>query len=317
LKIFYTVPTVTIDITPTWTCMHTKATSRLSINDTDRELDQALASGSLRDINIPSCPELLVALRTEMGKEDPDPQVIADIAGRDVAMAASLIRTANSPFYARSHPVTSVSEALGLLGVRMTEKLLTAFLLRTAIRINSPVLEHFWETSTRRALAMAHIARQLYGVDPELAYTCGLFCHVGIPILMQGVRGYSGTLVEALARQDRSFTATENAAHKTDHAVVGAIVARTWRLPSPIYQAVRLHHDFTIVRDDTVPAEVRTMVCAGLVAEHLVALHEEADTQKEWIDHGAACLAYLGVEEAEVEVWSDALHPLFENVALG
>ena len=103
----------------------------------------------------------------------------------------------------------------------MTEKLLTAFLTRNAIRINSLVLEHFWETSTRRAMAMTHIARELYGVDADLAYTCGLFYHVGIPILTQGVNGYAGTLTEALARQDRSFTDTENTAHRTDHAVVG------------------------------------------------------------------------------------------------
>ncbi len=99
--------------------MNTKATSSSSASDIDRELDQALASGPLRDIVIPPCPELLVALRTEMGQADPDPLVIADIAGRDVAMAALLIRTANSPYYARSRPVTSVPEALGLLGVRV------------------------------------------------------------------------------------------------------------------------------------------------------------------------------------------------------
>ena len=85
------------------------------------------------------------------------------------------------------------------------------------------MLEHFWETSTRRAMAMAHIARELYGVDADLAYTCGLLYHVGIPILMQGVKGYAGTLTEALARQDRSFTDTENTAHRTDHAVVGVL----------------------------------------------------------------------------------------------
>ena len=50
--------------------------------DTDRELDMALESVPLRDIVIPPCPELLVALRKEMGKADPEPQVIADIAGR-------------------------------------------------------------------------------------------------------------------------------------------------------------------------------------------------------------------------------------------
>jgi HD-like signal output (HDOD) protein len=284
--------------------------------DTDRELDMALASGPLRDIVIPPCPELLVALRKEMGKADPEPQVVADIAGRDVAMAASLIRTANSPFYARSRAVTSVSEALGLLGVRMTEKLLTAFLTRNAIRINSPVLEHFWETSTRRAMTMAHIARELYGVDADLGYTCGLFCHVGIPILMQGVKGYGGTLAEALARQDRSFTDTENAAHRTDHAVVGALVARTWRLPSPIYQAVRLHHDFTVLRSSTVPSDVRTLVAMALVADHLVAQHEGVAQGQEWDQYGPECLAYLRVTDVEVDAWVDALHPVLEGVTL-
>lgn len=294
--------------------MPTPLAQRPSSTDTDNELDRALASGPLRDITIPPCPELLLALRVEMDKSDPDPKAIADIAVRDVAMAASLIRTANSPYYARSRPVTSASEAVGLLGMRMSEKLLMAFLVRNAIRVSSPLLEHFWESSTRRALAMAHIARQLYGVDPELAYSCGLFGHVGIPILMQGVRGYAGTLTEALARQDRSFTETENAAHKTDHAVVGALVARTWRLPSPIYQAVRLHHDFTILRDSQAQPLVRTLVAMTLVAEHLVTLHEGTQVQREWDAYGAACLAYLDVGEAEVDTWIDALHPVFESV---
>jgi len=294
--------------------MQTQLAPRSTRTDTDTELDRALASGPLKDISIPPCPELLLALRAEMDKADPDPQAIADIAVRDVAMAASLIRTANSPYYARSRPVTSAYEAVGLLGMRMSEKLLTAFLMRNAIRVSSPLLEHFWDSSTRRALAMAHIARQLYGVDPELAYSCGLFGHVGIPILMQGVRGYAGTLTEALARQDRSFTETENAAHKTDHAVVGALVARTWRLPSPIYLAVRLHHDFTVLRDSQTQPLVRTLVAMALIAEHLVTLHEGAQPQREWVAHGAACLAYLDVGEVELESWIDALHPVFQNV---
>jgi len=298
--------------------MQTQATpgAPRSAADTDNELDQALATGPLRDIAIPPCPELLLALRAEMDKDDPDPAVIGDIASRDVAMAASLIRTANSPFYARSRPATSVSESLGLLGLRMTEKILTAFLTRNAIRVNSPLLDHFWDTSSRRALAMAHIARQLYTINPDLAYTCGLFSHVGIPILMQGVRGYAGTLTEALARQDRSFTETENAAHRTDHAVVGALVARTWRMPTPIYQAVRLHHDFSALDDSRLDKEVRTLLAMSLVAEHLVNQFEGVKEQREWSLHGKACLAHLAVVSDELEGWMDALHGAFESVSV-
>lgn len=288
----------------------------MTVADINRELDLARAEGPVRDIIIPPCPELLQALQQEADQADPDPDAIARIAGSDVAMAAALIRTANSPYYARAQKVGTVAEAVAMLGIAPTITLLTGFLARNAIRISSPLVEHFWETSTRRSLAMAWIARQLYGVDAGLAQTCGLFMHVGIPVMLQGVRGYAGTLAEALARQDRSFTQTENAVHRTDHAVVGAIVARTWHLPPVIALAVRLHHDFHVLGTGTIPIEVRTLVAVAAVAEHLVADFEGVKVQREWENHGLDCLAYLQVGASEVELWVDALHPVFDSVVL-
>jgi HD-like signal output (HDOD) protein len=296
--------------------MHAKKVC-MNVADIDQELDRARRQGPLRDILIPPCPELLSALQKELAQGDPDPGEIARIAGSDVAMAASLLRTVNSPLYARARAAETVAQAVSMLGVVPTVGLLTGFLTRQAIRSTSPLLAHFWETSTRRAMAMGFIAKQLYGVDADVAHTCGLFCHVGIPIMMQGIKGYAGTLAEALARQDRSFTETENAAHHTDHAVVGAIVAKTWCLPAVTVAAVRLHHDFTVLADPQFPAEVRTLVAMGLVAEHLVAQHEGVQAQAEWAQHGAACLALVHVAAEEVESWLDALHPVFEQVALG
>ena len=46
---------------------------------------------------------------------------------------------------------------------------------------------------------------------------------LAMAVMVQSVKGYAGTLVEALARKARSFVDTENANHKTDHAVVGAL----------------------------------------------------------------------------------------------
>lgn len=287
----------------------------MQVADIDRELELAKAQGPVRDIIIPPCPELLAALQVEVRKGDPDPNVIARIASADVAMAAALLRIANSPLYSRSRPAATVADAVAMLGVGQTIGILTGFLARHAIRINSPLLEHFWETSTRRAVAMGYIARQLYGVNADIAHTCGLFCHVGIPVMLQGVKGYSGTLAEAMARQDRSFTETENAAHRTDHAVVGAIVAKTWHLPPIIAIAVRLHHDFTVWGSDKIPAEARTLVAMALVADHLVAQHEGIADHKDWVAHGSQALAYLDVDEAEIEAWMDALQAQFDGVS--
>jgi len=288
----------------------------MKVAEIDRELEQARANGPVRDIVIPPCPELLTALLQEVQQADPDPVEIAQIAASDVAMAASLIRIANSPMYARSHPASTVGEAVAMLGVAQTIGILTGFLTRSAIRIQSPLIEYFWESSTRRAIAMGFIAKQLYDTDADIAHTCGLFCHVGIPIMLQGVNGYSGTLAEALARKDRSFTQTENAAHRTDHAVVGAIVAKTWRLPPVISVAVRLHHDFAVLSDDQVPRDARTLVAIALIAEYLVARHEGIEENKEWAEFGSACMAFISVGAAEVESWVDTMYPLFEGVVV-
>ena len=288
----------------------------MKAKEINRELDKARDSGPVKDIVIPPCPQLLVQLQTELNQADPDPQVVANIAGSDVAMAAALIRISNSSLYARRQPVSSVGQAVAMLGVKPTAQVLTGFLLRNAIQLDATLIEHFWESSTRRSLAMAHIAGQMYGVDVEVAKTCGLFFHVGIPVMLQGVRGYSGTLVEAMARQDRTFIQTENAAHRTDHAVVGAIVAKTWRLPADIAYAVRLHHDFSVLPDSGVALQVRQLVAIAAIADHLVARHEGVRNQREWERSGAECMAFLQINASEVESWIDTLYARFEGVVV-
>jgi HD-like signal output (HDOD) protein len=286
----------------------------MSDNAIEAELDQVRTRGPVRDIVIPPCPELLRRLQEATARGEPDPAELEAIAASDVAMAATLIRQANSPLYGLQTPVVTVGQALTVLGMRPAVQVLLGFLTRQALHVQSPVLAHFWESSTRRAIACEHIGTQLYDMDPGLAYTFGLFCHVGMPVLLRGVRGYATTIAEALARQDRTFTQTENANHRTDHAVVGAIVARTWRLPAPVAVAIRLHHDFTCLGDMRYSDTVRHLVAMALVADHLVQQHENVPPSADWELHGPACLQHLQIGAAEVDLWVDALYPAFEAV---
>lgn len=280
------------------------------------ELDHAQRRGAVRDIVIPPCPELLRQLQEATAHGEPDLTAIDRIASADVAMAAALIRQANSALYALTQPVQTVGQALTVMGVRASVQLLTGFLSRQALNVQSPLLAHFWETSTRRALACEHIGHQLYGMDPGLAYSFGLFCHVGMPVMLRGVKGYGSTITEALARKDRTFIQTENANHRTDHAVVGAIVARTWHLPAEVAVAIRLHHDFSALQDARFPDAVRHLVAMGLIAEYLVQQHEGVAEPADWRLHGEPCLRHLQIDETEVEHWVDELHPAFEAVDL-
>jgi HD-like signal output (HDOD) protein len=272
-----------------------------------QDLDLQRKKGVLGQLVIPPCPTLLVRLQQVMAATPVDLNEVAHIAAQDVAMAAVLLRAANTPRYGRGQPAQTLGQALNLLGLNQTAQVMTTFLTRQALPVNTPHLHRFWQRAGIRARAMELLAERLPGLSPDLAYTCGLFCHVGQPVMLQSVRGYSGTLVEAAARQDRSPVATENANHRTDHAVVGALVVRTWKLAPSVMAAVRLHHDLEVLGDGSVDAEVQTLVAAGLLAENLMHRDEGVSEDRDWAQFGTRALEWLDIKPTELDQWQDEL----------
>jgi HD-like signal output (HDOD) protein len=291
----------------------TLALPQLSARIAD-ELDRTRQRGALRQIVIPPCPDLLRRLQHALAAQEPDLTEVAHIASSDVAMAATLLRNANSPLHAVGQPVQTVGQAMNRLGLLESAAVLTGFMVRHAIPVNHPQLRDFWTESALRAAALRFLASNLPGLAPDLAHLYGLFCHVGIPVLMQSVRGYSGTLVEARARLDRSFVATENANHRTDHAVVGALVARTWRLSATVMSAIRLHHDLSCLGDPSTEPEVHTLVAAGLLAERLIRVRGGLDPENDWVEHGPAALKWLALSSDDVADWSLPLQAVLDAV---
>ncbi len=274
------------------------------------ELDHARRSGPLAQITIPPCPEQLARLREAMDAREPDLTVLSRIAGSDVAMAATLLRNANSARYRGpdTQPVQTVGQALNRIGLHESAVILTEVLLRQAIPTRHPLLSRFWEQAALRATAMGFIARQLPGTTPDLAQLFGLFSHVGVPVLLQRMPGYSGTLAEAAARKDRGLIATENANHRTDHAVVGALVARAWQVAPPVMVAIRLHHELDhAVADAGADPEALTLAAMGVLAERAMREREGLAADRETERQLGAALQWLGVSEAEVGDWHEAL----------
>ncbi len=277
------------------------------------DLDQSRRRGALQQIQIPPCPELLAQLQQAMGATEPDLNAVARIASSDVAMAATLLRIANGPLFKPvGLPCTTVGQAMTRIGLNESVAVMTGFLAQHAIPVNAPQLARFWERSSKRAIAMATVAQQLPGLSADLAHSFGLFLHVGMPVLLQSVRGYASTMVEAAARIDRPYIATENANHKTDHAVVGALVVRVWNLPPVLMAAIRLHHDFSALGHADIEPEVHTLVAAGLIAEHLMRRHEGLPEDADWATHHQAAMEWLHITWDDLTHWEEAIHTQFD-----
>lgn len=277
------------------------------------EIDAARRSGPLQQIVVPPCPELLTRLQRAMASDEPDLNEVGRIANADVAMAATLIRNANGATFAGSQPVASAGQAMNRLGVRQTAAIMTGFLARHALPVKSPLLQGFWERSTRRAIVMAALAEQLPGLSADLAWGYGLFSHVGLPVLMQSVKGYAGTMMEAAARKDRPFIATENVNHRTDHAVVGALTARAWHLAPAVVAAIRLHHSLESLGSQGTEPEVHTLVATGLVADQLLQRLEGLAPEADWLAHGDAALAWLHASTDDLLHWEEGIGARLDN----
>lgn len=277
------------------------------------DIDQSRRRGPLQHIQIPPCPELLAQLQQAMGEPEPDLNLVARIASSDVAMAATLLRIANGPLFKPvGPPCTTVGQAMTRIGLRESVAVMTGFLVQHAIPVNAPQLTRFWQRSTKRAIAMATIARQLPGLSPDLAHSFGLFQHVGMPVLLQRVRGYGATMVEAAARIDRPYIATENANHKTDHAVVGALVVRVWNLPPTLMAAIRLHHDLNALGHADIEPEIHTLVAAGLIADQLMRRHEGLPEDADCAAHHPSAMGWLQVGWDELAQWEEAVAAQFD-----
>jgi HD-like signal output (HDOD) protein len=266
----------------------------------------------IKSIRIPPRPSLLADLQRELAAPDPALDAIARIVASDVGMSGALLKLANSPFYG-SRRAKSVEQAILFLGINQVAALMTGLLARAAIPATTPALANFWDISTRRAQAMAYLARRLRLGAPDVAHTFGLFCDTGVPLLMERFPDYAATFAEAALDAVRPLTALEQDRHSTSHAAIGCLLARNWGLSTEVAWAILHHHDFAVLEDAATDDGVRSLVALSLLAERAIAKYQGHAGSLEWDKGGARACAWLGLPEEETLELLDELHDAFHD----
>jgi HD-like signal output (HDOD) protein len=161
----------------------------------------------------------------------------------DVGVATDLLRVANAPTSALAQKCTSIRHAASLLGLKRVVELVTS---AAALAYVEKVTTDFPELASH-VLGVAGVARTLApitGLSPDEGFTAGLLHDIGVLLLVESDDPFYEGLIESTGGVEEPSVADERALMGFDHAALGAAVARTWNLPSPLPQVIGLHHDW-------------------------------------------------------------------------
>jgi putative nucleotidyltransferase with HDIG domain len=196
---------------------------------------------SLISTEIPPLPNAAMRVATLAQDANVSTRAIADAIGCDPALAARILRVANSPLYAPLRRITSLPMAVGALGHRVIYQIVIASIASEAFRRKerSPLEKVLWEHSVAVALMAREISSALGMRGSEEAFLCGLLHDIGKLLLIR----HDALLYLQLVETDdgRDLLTREEEIYGYTHAQIGALVARHWELPEEIAYAI-YHH---------------------------------------------------------------------------
>jgi HD-like signal output (HDOD) protein len=201
------------------------------------------ANKLLKGICIPPQPQIMVDLQMEMSMSDSSLESICAILSKDVGISGCILKVVNSPFFNLRNQISSIKQALSLLGIENIANIVNSLSIRDSFS-DAKIMEMtpFWDNAMDVAMTSAAIARQLGVATPDEAYTLGLFHNTGIPLLVDKYQHYPEILAAAYNEPTRKITDIENDRMGTNHAVVGYFVAKAWKLPSYLAEVIASHH---------------------------------------------------------------------------
>ncbi len=198
----------------------------------------------LRDL--PSLPAVVVELMSSMEKPDIDTAALAAKIALDQALAAKTLRLANSSFYGLQFKVTSIQQAVNILGFHSVRKIVTACAVTAAFpkTMAGPAgfsFENFWRHSVASAVCAQLLAPRL-GVHPDTAFTAGLMHDIGTLVLAIRLPQEYEKVLAHRRDLDCFIPEAEQAIFGLDHAEVGSNLLAFWNFPLDVREAVATHH---------------------------------------------------------------------------
>jgi len=195
-------------------------------------------------IHIPTLPAIAIKILDAVTDDQVSLEQFSKVVASDPAIAAKTLKVANSSFYGLRSTVSSLKQAVSILGLNTLKNLALSFVIVDSMKGLEKTgfdLEFFWKRAVTAAVAASLLTKYLKQ-SPDEAFVTGLLQDIGVVILQTGRQEEYSLLLEEKAVTGISLFALEKRNFGFDHQDVGSVVLSTWGLPSSIVEPIRYHH---------------------------------------------------------------------------
>lgn len=192
-------------------------------------------------VDLPTLPQVVTAI---MGLiEDPDSSAkdIEGVMGNDPALVAKILKLVNSPFYGLANRVSSIQQAIAILGFNTIKSLAisaSVFDLFGDVREDFSY-EEFWAHSFGCATVSSFVAKREPQVNSETAFVLGLLHGMGKVVLDQYAPVEFGDILDIGRTKSLSFAEAEKEVLETSYADLGFWLAAKWKLAEEVQIAIQ------------------------------------------------------------------------------
>ncbi len=195
---------------------------------------------------LPPLPTVMTDLIAALDRDEADFGSLARIISKDPSMAMNVLKVANSAFYGLREKVTTIDQAVRMLGTTEIASLCiscsTSRSLKPPKGVETIDLRRFWRHSVATGV-IAKIITPILGVGRwDNLYLSGLVHDVGAVVLDRFKHDVYKEILELTRKENISILEAEERIMGASHDTVGGWLMEKWRLSDLLVQVASCHH---------------------------------------------------------------------------
>lgn len=235
------------------------------------------------EVQLLTLPHIVIELIGMLDDPETDMASITNLVATDAVLSAKVLRIINSAYYALPFSVSSISQAVGLVGLKTLRELVIATRVADTFKgFSGDLLDvrSFWENSFVSAGIAQEFAATL-GLEEERMFAVALLHHLGMMVMLQRMPQQMKAIIGRAKADVHELYRQEMESLGYSHTDVTARLMGSWQLPEFFSEVCQYQHEF--YRAPQHPTEAAILHLADAMAQsisplmYLQGVEQEAD----------------------------------------